>query len=146
MRELAKFEGYIDIFAVTEEVLLGQGFRRSPPDFYCLVAAEDNKDPAGELLGMLVYYFIPFTAAARPTLYIKELFIAAQARGKGIGTMLMKEAAREAISNGCAAMKWQVARWNQQSMKFYERLGAHPNPVWIDYSISIDAMQKLVSS
>lgn len=76
MKELARFERYIDTFAVTEENLLEQGFRRSPPDFYCFVAEE-----AGELTGMVVYYFILFTAVAKPTLFIKELFVAAlQAR------------------------------------------------------------------
>jgi N-acetylglutamate synthase-like GNAT family acetyltransferase len=51
MRELAEFEKYASDFAVTEEVLREQGFRRSPPDFHCLIAEE-----AGELVGFLVYY------------------------------------------------------------------------------------------
>jgi hypothetical protein len=71
MRGLAEYEQYLDIFAVTEEILRRQGFDKSPPDFYALVA-----DAGGELVGMLVYYLISFTATARPTLFIKELFVA----------------------------------------------------------------------
>src|SRR5438067_851793 len=51
MRELAEFEKYADAFAITEDILHEQGFRRSPPDFNCLVAEED-----GKLVGLLVYY------------------------------------------------------------------------------------------
>jgi GNAT superfamily N-acetyltransferase len=144
MRGLAEFEGYIDTFAVTEDVLVQQGFRRSPPDFFCLVAAEDKQNSPGELWGMLVYYFIPFTAAGLPILYIKELFVTAEARGKGVGTLLMKAAAKEATSAGCAGMKWQVARWNDKSIRFYERLGAYANPVWVDFNMSPDAMEELI--
>jgi hypothetical protein len=54
-------------FAVTEDVLREQGFRRSPPDFYCLIAEE-----RGELVGFLVYYFVPFTYRAKPNLIIKN--------------------------------------------------------------------------
>ena len=53
MRALAEFEKYADSFAVSEAVLLEQGFRRSPPDFHCLVAEQD-----AELVGLLVYYFV----------------------------------------------------------------------------------------
>jgi hypothetical protein len=60
MRELAEFEGYADAFAITEEVLREQGFRRSPPDFYCLVAEEN-----AALAGILVYYFVAFTYRAK---------------------------------------------------------------------------------
>jgi len=77
MRELARFERYADAFAVTEEVLREQGFRRSPPDFYCLVAEENR-----ELLGLLVYYFVPFTYRAKPNIIVKELYVGDEHRGR----------------------------------------------------------------
>src|ERR1700736_3585954 len=91
MRELARFEKYENAFAVTEEVLLEQGFRRSPPDFHCLVAEEN-----GALVGFLVYYFVPFTYRAKPNLIIKELYVAEPGRSKGVGRLLMKAVAKEA--------------------------------------------------
>ena len=71
MRGLAEFEGYADRFAVTEEVLVEQGFRRTPPDFECYVT--DVGD--GTLTGMLAFYMIPFAFRAKPTFFVKELFV-----------------------------------------------------------------------
>jgi ribosomal protein S18 acetylase RimI-like enzyme len=85
MCELAEFEGYAKDFAVTEEVLREQGFRSSSPDFQCLIAEE-----GAELVGFLVYYFVPFTYRAKPNLIIKELYIADRHRSRGIGRQLMK--------------------------------------------------------
>lgn len=65
MRGLAEFEHYLDVFAVDEYVLREQGFRKDPPDFSALVA-----ERGGNLVGMLVFYLVPFTATAKPTLYI----------------------------------------------------------------------------
>ncbi|PYE55452.1 GNAT family N-acetyltransferase [Deinococcus yavapaiensis] len=141
MRGLAAFEHYLDSFAVTEDVLVRRGFHSDPPDFHALVA-----EKAGEVVGTLVYYFVPFTATARPTLYIKELYVAEQARGEGVGEALMRAAAREAVRHACGAMRWAVAEWNAGGRRFYERLGAKANPVWIDYGLSGDALTTLAAS
>jgi GNAT superfamily N-acetyltransferase len=141
MKELARFERYIDVFAVTEDILLEQGFRRSPPDFCCFVAEDAEK-----LVGMVVYYFIPFTAIAKPTLFIKELLVAAEGRGRGTGKLLMKAVAEVALRKGCGAIKWQVAPWNKDGIRFYEQLGAKANRDWIDFGLSAEAMRELAGS
>lgn len=140
MRALAVFEEYINTFAVTEDVLRRQGFRQNPPDFQALVAERGE-----ELVGMLVYYLIPFTAAARPTLYMKELYVTDEVRGQGVGEVLMRAAAQEALAQGCGAMRWTVADWNAGGKRFYERLGAQANPVWIDYGLDRDALTALTA-
>jgi rhodanese-related sulfurtransferase/GNAT superfamily N-acetyltransferase len=142
MRGLAAYEGYLDNFAVTEETLHDQGFRRTPPDFHALVVDAENGSP-GELAAYLVHYLIPFTFRARPTLVVKELFVAEAARGRGHGEALLRAAAREAVANGCAAMKWQVARWNEPAVRFYEQLGAVADPVWVDYGVTGGALSRL---
>jgi L-amino acid N-acyltransferase YncA len=78
MHELAEFEKYADAFAITEEILREQGFRRSTPDFHCLVAEEN-----GRLIGLLVYYFVAFTYRAKPNIVVKELYVADGHRSKG---------------------------------------------------------------
>ena len=143
MRQLAKFEGYDAEFAVTEETLLAQGFSRSTQAFYALVA-EDESTVTG-LIGMLVYYLIPFTFRARPTLFIKELYVAELGRGRGVGEALMRAAAKAAVERDCAAIKWQVAEWNTSARQFYERLGASPDLVWVDYALNESALHKLAS-
>jgi ribosomal protein S18 acetylase RimI-like enzyme len=140
MRGLAEFEGYATDFAVDEATLVRQGFSRQPPDYYALVA-ESTKTPG--LLGMLVYYLIPFTFRARPTLYIKELYVAESGRGLGTGRALMRGAAAAAIEHDCATIKWQVAEWNADARRFYERLGAAAAHEWVEYALSESSLRAL---
>jgi GNAT superfamily N-acetyltransferase len=141
MRELAEFEKYAKDFAITEEVLREQGFRRSSPDFHCLIA-----EKGGELVGFLVYYFVPFTYRAKPNLIIKELYIANQHRGRGIGRLLMKAVAKEAEAAGCGMIKWWVAKWNERGIEFYKRLGARIDSDWHEFQLSEKAFRDLVAS
>lgn len=138
MRELAEFEKYIDAFVVTEEVLREQGFRRSPPDFHCFVAEEKE-----QLIGILVYYFVPFTYRAKPNIIIKELYVAEEHRSKGLGKLLMKAVAKEAAQAGCGVIKWWVAKWNDRSVQFYERLGAKIDNDWHEFQMSEKAFRDL---
>ena len=138
MRALAEFEKYADAFAVTEEVLREQGFRRSPPDFHALVA-EGN----GHLAGFLVYYFVPFTYRAMPNVIIKELYVAEDHRSGGIGTALMKAIAKEAEQAGCGMIKWYVAKWNHRGVEFYQRLGAKIDPDWHEFQMSEKSFRDL---
>ena len=139
MRGLAEYEGYAGEFAVTEKVLIEQGFRRAPPDFECLVA--DDSD--GKPVAMLVFYMIPFAFRAKPTLFVKELYVEEERRGNGDGDRLMRAVAAEAVRRGCALMKWQVAEWNIEAARFYQRLGAIADTEWVDYSVSGDALADL---
>ncbi len=141
MRELAEFEKYADDFAVTEDVLRQQGFHRSPPDFHCLIAEE-----GGELVGFLVYYFVPFTYRAKPNLIIKELYIADGYRSRGVGKLLMKAVAREAKQADCGMIKWYVAKWNERGVQFYERLGATIDPNWHEFQMSEKVFRDLAAS
>jgi GNAT superfamily N-acetyltransferase len=141
MRELAEFEKYSKEFAISEEVLLEQGFRRSPPDFHCLLAEEGFR-----MVGFLVYYFVPFTYRAKPNLIVKELYIADQHRSRGIGRQLMKAVAGQAEQAGCGVIKWWVARWNQRGMEFYKRLGATIDSEWHEFQLSEKAFRDLAAS
>ena len=141
MRELAEFEKYADGFAITEEVLHEQGFGRSPPDFHCLVAEESDA-----LIGLLVYYFVPFTYRAKPNIIIKELYVADKHRSKGVGKLLMKAVATEAEKAGCGAIKWFVAKWNERGVQFYERLGAQIDPDWHEFQMSEKSFRDLAAS
>jgi len=128
MRDLAVFEKYIDWFAITPEIVVKSGFQKNPPDFYCIVAEQNN-----EIAGMLVYYFLPYTAQNRPAIYLKELFVDPNFRGNQIGEKLMVELKKEAVLNNCTQIKWTVAPWNELGKKFYEKLGANENKDWLNY-------------
>jgi GNAT superfamily N-acetyltransferase len=141
MRELAVFENYDKAFAITEEILREQGFRRSPPDFHCLVAEENN-----QLIGLAVYYFVPFTYRAKPNVILKELYVADGHRSEGVGKLLMKALAQEAERIGCGMIKWWVAKWNERGIEFYERLGAKIDPDWHEFQMSEEAFRDLAGS
>ena len=141
MRDLAEFEKYASDFAVTEELLREQGFRRSPPDFHCLIAEEGRDSP-----GFLVYYFVPFTYRAKPNLIVKELYIADGYRSRGVGKLLMKAVAKEAEQAGCGTIKWYVAKWNERGVQFYERLGATIDPNWHEFQMSEKVFRDLAAS
>lgn len=118
----------IDVFAITPEIVRESGFRKSPPDFYCIVA-EDGV----EIAGMLVYYFLPYTAVNKPAIYLKELYVNENYRGQKIGEQLMNALHAEAQANNCGQIKWTVAPWNEAGKKFYGKLGANENKEWLNY-------------
>jgi len=132
MRDLAIFERYIDSFAITPEIVKEKGFKKVPPDFHCIVADVD-----GKIAGMLVYYFLPYTALNRPAIYMKELYVSDAYRGNKIGEKLMEYLRDEAIANNCTGIKWTVAPWNEAGQRFYERLGAKENRDWLNYEWNI---------
>ncbi len=132
MKELAIFEKYINSFAITPEIVRNSGFQKNPPDFYCLIAEDNDK-----IAGMLVYYFLPYTAQNRPAIYMKELYVDENYRGQKIGEQLMNAVKIEAERNNCSQIKWAVAPWNEAGIRFYERLGAKENKDWLNYEWNI---------
>jgi GNAT superfamily N-acetyltransferase len=133
MRGLAKFEGYIDKFLVNEEELLERGFSDDcPPEFQAIVADTD-----GQLIGMLVYYFIPFTFDLRPTLFIKEFFVVRSARGEGIGDALFTATRNVAVEHGCGRIKWDVLSDNAGAQRFYSRQGARHDAKWLGHVLDL---------
>lgn len=132
MKALAVFEKYIDTFAITPEIVIDSGFRKNPPDFHCLVAEVE-----GKIIGILVYYFIPYTAQNRPAIYIKELYVEEFYRSQKIGEQLMDALKNDAKLNNCTQIKWTVAPWNDAGQKFYERIGARENKDWLNYELTV---------
>lgn len=128
MKALAVFEKYIDSFAITPEIVTDSGFRKDPPDFYCIVAEEEDR-----IAGMLVYYFLPYTAQNKPAIYMKELYVDEDYRSRKIGEQLMNTLKEEAKHHNCSQIKWTVAPWNEAGQKFYQRLGAKENRDWLNY-------------
>jgi ribosomal protein S18 acetylase RimI-like enzyme len=140
MRDLAVFEQYIDSFKITEAIILERGFQKNPPDFYTLVAATEDT-----LMGMLVYYFLPYTATAQKVIYMKELFVKEEHRSKKVGEQLMKALAQEARKNDCTAIKWNVAPWNAAGIRFYERLGSEESKTWLNFELNEHVFSKLAN-
>jgi GNAT superfamily N-acetyltransferase len=84
-----------------------------------LLLAEEGR----ELLGYALYYFTYTSFMARPILYLEDLFVLEDKRGRGTGLALFRRCVDEAVRAGCWRMEWQVLTWNRKAMAFYEGLG-----------------------
>ncbi|WP_420615639.1 GNAT family N-acetyltransferase [Candidatus Palauibacter sp.] len=132
MRGLARFEEYIDDFAVTRESVLEHGFGEGRL-FTAFVAEEDD-----DLVGMAVVYTIPWTYALRPKVVLKELFVEKAARNLGVGKALMAAVVSHARAIDAAELIWTVMEGNREAEGFYRGLGASPDLKWNNWSLNLD--------
>jgi len=110
----------------------------NPPRFRSLVAEVD-----GQLVGYAIYFFTYSTFRARPTLYLEDIFVQPEQRGRGAGAALFRACAREAVAQGCARMEWQVLSWNAPSIEFYKRLGARQLEGWLPFRLDGEALNSV---
>ena len=134
MRGLAEFEGYLDRFAVTPEDLRERGFSaQGEPQFHVLVAERSQV-----LVGYALTYVIPFTFDLRPTLVLKEFFVAPPFRGEGIGKALF-EAVAERGKHLCARLlRFQVLPDNASAARFYASFGAAVDAAWDNWVLELE--------
>jgi len=101
-----------------------------------------------EVSGRTVGYAIVFETyssfLALPTLYLEDLFVLREYRGRGVGYHLFTHCVQEALSRGCGRMEWAVLDWNRLAVNFYERLGARQLKEWLPYRLSKLEMEKIV--
>ncbi|HSB62078.1 MAG TPA: GNAT family N-acetyltransferase, partial [Vicinamibacteria bacterium] len=83
------------------------------------------------------------TFLARPTLYLEDLFVVPEERGRGAGRALLRALARLAARRGCGRMEWTVLDWNAPSIAFYEGLGARLRRDWILTRLTGAALRRL---
>jgi GNAT superfamily N-acetyltransferase len=84
----------------------------------------------GEPVGFAVWYYAFSTFLGRPSLYVEDVFVNPEARGRGIGKAIFAHLAARAIGQGCGRMEWSVLDWNAPSIAFYRSLGAKPREGW----------------
>lgn len=137
IRELATYERDLEAVVATEEALLRDGFGERP--LFQVTIAEWSNEPVGFAFWFLAYS----TWRAQPTLYLEDLFVRPEARGRGIGKEMMRFLARTALQMGCGRFIWQVLDWNTPSIAFYESLGAKVVREWLTCRIDGPALQAL---
>jgi GNAT superfamily N-acetyltransferase len=97
----------------------------------------------GEAVGFALYFFTYSTFLARPTLYLEDLFVRPDERGRGAGRALLSALAGLATKRGCGRMEWAVLDWNTPSIKFYEALGARLRRDWILTRMTGEPLRRL---
>ena len=96
-----------------------------------------------QAVGFALYFFTYSTFLARPTLYLEDLFVVPDARGRGAGKAILAALARVAVHRGCGRMEWAVLDWNTPAIGFYKRLGARLRKDWILTRLTGAPLRKL---
>src|SRR4051794_31562300 len=123
---LAEYEKLLGEVEATEERLRVTLFPvDQKPAAECLVAFQDDR-PAG----FAVFFTNYSTFLAKPGLYLEDVFVAPDLRGRGIGKALLLHLARLANARGYGRMEWTVLDWNRPAIEFYESIGAQRMPEW----------------
>jgi GNAT superfamily N-acetyltransferase len=135
--ELAEFERLSHEVIITEEDLRRDGFGPQPK-FRALIA-----EWSGELAGYAFIYTSYSTFKGRAGIFLEDLFVRTQFRGKGIGKALLAKIAQIAREEKCYGVRWEVLDWNQPAIDFYKSLGAEFRDPWKSVSLSGEPLQKL---
>ncbi|WP_286269462.1 GNAT family N-acetyltransferase [Thalassotalea hakodatensis] len=100
----------------------------------------------GDAIGFAVYFYNYSTWLAKPGLYLEDLYVSPQYRGKGAGIALLKHLAKTAMNNKCGRFEWSCLDWNTPSREFYESLGAEPQPEWVGYRMAGETLSNFAQS
>jgi GNAT superfamily N-acetyltransferase len=138
IRELAEFERLLHEVTATEEQLLEHLFGPRPKAEVIM-----GRLPGGEVAGFALYFHNFSTFLAKPGIYLEDLYVRQQYRGRGYGEQLLRRLAGIAIERSCGRLEWSVLDWNQRAIDFYKSLGAVPMSEWTMYRVTGSALQKL---
>ena len=137
IRDLAAYERAPDEVTATEQQLADVLFGERPAAEVLL--AFEGRSPVGFAL-----FFHNFsTWLGRPGLYLEDLFVKPEKRGKGYGRALLVELAKIARDRGCGRMEWAVLDWNEPAIKFYHTLDARPMDEWTVFRLTRDGIERL---
>lgn len=139
IRELADYEKAVEQAVVTEDDIQRDGFS-AYPKFRVVIAEWDGK-PAGFAL----FFYNYSTWLGRAGLYLEDLFVRPEFRGRGIGKALLTHLARTAVEEGCGRFEWQVLDWNTPAVEFYKSLGARVMDEWSTMRVAGEPLKILAS-
>ena len=140
IRDLATYERAPHEVTATEEqlvdVLFGENLAAE------VLLAFEGESP----VGFAVFFHNFSTWLGRPGLYLEDLFVKPEKRGKGYGRALLVELAKIARDRGCGRMEWAVLDWNEPAIKFYHALGAKPMDEWTVFRLTRDGIARLANA
>lgn len=136
IKELADYEKLLDEVVATEDILRETLFEKKSAE---VIIAEHEGVPVGFAL-----FFHNFsTFLGRPGLYLEDLYIRPEMRGKGYGKILLSFLAKLAVDRKCGRFEWWCIDWNEPSISFYKSIGAVPMDEWTVYRVHNEALTGL---
>ena len=137
IKALAEFENLSEEVVATEELLKITLFGiNSPAEVQ--IAFDKNKT-----LGFALYFRSFSTFLGRPGIYLEDLYVRENARGKGVGEALLRRLAQRTREIGGGRLEWAVLNWNEPAIGFYQKMGAAPLDEWTTYRVTGKNLQEL---
>jgi GNAT superfamily N-acetyltransferase len=137
IKELAEYERLSDAVVATEEMLREALFGESAHAEVVIAYLEERA------VGFALFFPNFSTFMGRPGIYLEDLYVQPQARGRGVGRALLSYLARLAKERRCGRLEWAVLDWNEPAIKFYKNLGAVPMNEWTVFRATGEALDKL---
>ena len=136
IRELAEYEEMLDEVVATEEILQEWIFEKKKAEVIFVLESDAE-------VGFALFFHNFSTFLGRSGVYLEDLYVKPEYRGKGYGKGLLKKLAQIAVERGCGRLEWWCLDWNKPSIDFYLSLGAEPMKDLTVYRIAGDTLQKL---
>ena len=136
IKELANYEKMLDDVVATEELLKEWIFEKNKAEV--IFALEDGLE-----VGFALFFHNFSTFLGRAGIYLVDLYVKAEYRGKGYGKGLLKKLAQIAVERGCGRLEWSCLDWNKPSIEFYLSLGAEPMEDWTTYRMAGDTLKSM---
>ena len=136
IKELADYEHALDEVIATPELLAEWLFERKTCE--CLILSTGGED-----VGMALFFHNFSTWLGRGGIYLEDLYVKPEHRGKGFGTALLAKLAQIALERGCGRLEWACLDWNTPSIEFYKSLGAQPMDEWTVYRLTGDTLEAM---
>ena len=136
INELAAYEKMLDEVVADEQTLEEWIFDKQKAEV--IFALDDGSE-----VGFALFFHNFSTFLGRAGIYLEDLYVKPEYRGKGYGKALLKKLAAIAVERGCGRVEWWCLDWNRPSIDFYLSLGAEPMSDWTVYRLSGDTLQKL---
>ena len=138
--DLAVYEKEPDAVQTNETEIANKLFCESPKVF-CLLAEIDEKP-----VGLAIYFYNFSTWLGKNGIYLEDLFVSPEARGKGAGKALLQSLAKIAVAEQCGRVEWSVLNWNEPSIQFYKAMGAKAQDEWTVYRLTGDALKAFATN
>lgn len=138
IKELAAYENMLDQVVATEDLLRDWLFVKKKAEVF--IGELDGKP-----VGFALFFHNFSTFLGRSGIYLEDLYVKPEARGKGLGEALLKQLAKLAVERGCGRLEWSCLNWNEPSIKFYLSLGAEPMRDWTVYRIAGNTLKAMGS-